>query len=76
MKVSVDVYTKDVDAALEAFAQAIEAGATDVRLCSNNDWETKEFENLNLSFEAEHTLEVITMLDEGPFSLIATICKV
>lgn len=67
MKVSVDVYTKDVEAALEAFAQALETGATDVRLCSNNHWETKEFENLNLSFEAEHTLEAITMLDEGPF---------
>jgi len=67
MKVSVDVYTKDVEASLAAFKQAVESGATDVRLNSSEDWETKEFEYLNLSFEAEHTSEAIATLDDGPF---------
>jgi len=68
MKVTVDVYTKDIDAALAAFKVAIESGATDVRLSSNEDWDTKEFENLNLMFEAEHTSEAFTVLDNGPFA--------
>ena len=68
MKVSVDVYTKDVDAALAAFKQAIETGASDVNLRSNEDYETKEFENLNLMFEAEHSSDAISALDNGPFA--------
>ena len=32
MKVSVDVYTKDIEAGLSAFKSALEAGATDVSL--------------------------------------------
>ena len=67
MKVSVDVYTKDVDAALAAFKKAVETGATDAQLRSNEDWETKKFESLNLMFEADHSSEAITALDEGPF---------
>ena len=49
MIVSVDVYTKDIEAGLSAFKSALEAGATDVNLRSYEDYETKEFENLNLS---------------------------
>lgn len=67
MIVSVDVYTKDVDAALAAFKLAIESGATNVRLSSNEDYDTKKFENLNLMFEADHTSAAISKLDEGPF---------
>ncbi len=67
MKVSVDVYTKDVDAGLAAFKLALESGATDAQLRSNEDWETKKFENLNLMFEADNTSEAITSLDNGPF---------
>ena len=67
MKVSVDVYTKDVDAAIAAFKLALDSGATDVQLRSNEDWETKKFESLNLMFEADNTSEAITSLDNGPF---------
>ena len=67
MKVSVDVYTKDVDAGLAAFKLALESGATDAQLRSNDDWETKKFENLNLMFEADNTSEAISSLDNGPF---------
>jgi len=67
MKVSVDVYTKDVDAALEAFKLAIEEGATDVRLNSSEDYNTKIFEYLNLMFDADHTSSAISHLDDGPF---------
>ena len=54
MIVSVDVYTKDIEAGLSAFKSALEAGATDVSLRSYEDYETKEFENLNLTFDADH----------------------
>ena len=67
MKVSVDVYTKDIEAGLTAFKNALENGATDAQLRSSEDWDTKEFESLNLMFEADHKSEAITALDEGPF---------
>ena len=67
MKISVDVYTKDIEAGLAAFKNALENGATDAQLRSNEDWDTKEFESLNLMFEADHKSEAITALDEGPF---------
>ena len=68
MKVSVDVYSKDVDAALAAYKLAIETGATDVRLNSSEDWDSKEFDHVNLMFDAEHTSEAIAALDNGPFA--------
>jgi len=67
MKVSVDVYTKDVDAGLAAFKLALDSGAKDVQLRSNEDWESKKFENLNLMFEADNKSEAISNLDNGPF---------
>jgi len=67
MKVSVDVYTKDIEAGAEVFKAALAAGATDVRLQSNEDWETKEFEHLNLMFEVDHSNDVLNSLDNGPF---------
>ena len=67
MKVSVDVYTKDVNAALEAFKHAVEAGATDIRLNSSEDYDSKEFQHLNLMFEADHSSSAIVNLDNGPF---------
>ena len=67
MKVSVDVYTKDVEAALLAFKIALENKATDVRLNSSENYESKEFEYLNLMFEADHTSEAISNLDDGKF---------
>ncbi len=36
MIVSVDVYTKSVDAALAAFKLAVESGARNVRWCQRN----------------------------------------
>jgi hypothetical protein len=67
MIVSVDVYTKDVDAALAAFKLAVDSGASNVRLNSSEDYETKKFEYLNLMFEADHTSVAISNLDGGPF---------
>jgi hypothetical protein len=67
MIVNVDVYTKDLDAALAAVKLAIESGATSVRLNSNEDYDTKKFENVNLMFEADHTSVAISKLDGGPF---------
>ena len=68
MKVSVDVYTKDIEAGLSAFKYALKAGATDVSLRSYEDYETKEFENLNLTFDADHKSDAISALDKGPFA--------
>lgn len=67
MKVSVDVCSKDVDASLAAFKLALESGATDIRLSSIEDWNTKEFQYLTLGFEADHTSPAVAHLDEGPF---------
>lgn len=67
MKVTVDVYTKDVEAAAEAFKHAVRSGATEVHLSSHEDWDTKEFQHLNLTFVADYKSEAISKLDEGPF---------
>lgn len=67
MKVSVDVSTKNLDAALSAFKLAIESGAVSVRLNSSEDYDTKKFEYVNLTFEADHTSVAIAKLDDGPF---------
>ena len=68
MIISVDVYTKDLDAGLAAFKKAVESGALDVRLSSHEDWQTKKFEYLNLMFDADHNSEAVASLDEGPFA--------
>ncbi len=67
MKVSIDVYTKDVNAALEAFKIAIEGGATNVRLHSSEDYYGKKLEYINLMFDADHSSSSISHLDDGPF---------
>jgi len=67
MKVSTDVYTKDVNAALEAFKHAVEAGATDVQLHSSKICETTAFQDVNFMFEADHSSSAIVNLDNGPF---------
>ena len=64
---TVDVYTRDVDAALAAFKAAVEAGATSVRLSSNEAWGTGVFENVNLSFEAAPGSEVASLVKRPPF---------
>ncbi len=68
MRVSVDVYTTDIEAGITAFRKAIDEGATDVQLRSNEDWDSKKFECLNLMFEADHKSEALAQLDDGPFS--------
>lgn len=68
MKVNVDVYTTDIDAGIAAFKNALDAGATDVQLRSNEDYDTRKFESLNLMFEADHKSEALAQLDDGPFS--------
>lgn len=67
LTLSVDVYTKDVDAALAAFKAALEAGATSVRISSNEEWGTKAFENVNLMFEATPGSDVIALVKRPPF---------
>ena len=68
MRVSVDVYTTDVEAGMTAFKLALESGATDVQLRSNEDWDTKKFESLNLMFEADNKSDAINQLDNGKFT--------
>lgn len=68
MRVSVDVYTTDIDAGIAAFKLALNSGATDVQLRSNEDWESKKFESLNLMFEADNKSDAISSLDDGPFT--------
>ncbi len=67
MKVSVDVYSKDLEACLKVYKQAIEAGAEEVCLTSNHDYDTDEFENFQLSFDADHKNKALASLDNGPF---------
>ena len=69
MIVRVEVYTKDVDAALAAFKTAFENGARDISLNSSHDWDARVVKNFNLSFEAEHSSKAISDLDNGPFSI-------
>jgi hypothetical protein len=68
MRVSVDVYTTDIDAGMAAFRKALDAGATDVQLRSNEDYDTRKFECLNLMFEADHKSEALAQLDDGAFT--------
>ena len=68
MNVSVDVYTKDIEAGIAAFRKALEVGATDVQLRSNEDYDSKKFECLNLMFEADHKSEALAQLDDGAFT--------
>lgn len=68
MEVTVDVYTKDLEAALTAYKFGHENGAINLQLNSSHDYDTKEFEYFNLSFEAEHISEAISKLDEAPFA--------
>jgi ribonuclease HI len=68
MKVRVDVYTKDLDAALAAFKSAVKEGAYNVSLRTDNDYDTKVLNYLNLDFEGDHSMECIGALDNGPFS--------
>lgn len=67
MKVNVDVYTRDLEAAAEAFKDAVRSGATEVHLSSREDWDTKDLQHLNLSFVADHKSEAISKLDGGLF---------
>lgn len=67
MKVLVNVFTKDVDAAVAAYKKAVECGATDVSLQSYEDYDSEEVGHFCLSFNAEHTSEGIADLDHGPF---------
>ena len=67
MKVNAHVYTKDIEAALNAFKQALENGATDISLHSSEDYETKKFQYLSLMFETDHSDAILDDLDKGPF---------
>ena len=67
MKVTVDVYTTELPEALEIYTLAMDDGATDVRLSSEHDYHSKDLECYNISFEVDHTADVLERLDDGPF---------
>lgn len=64
---TIDVYTKDVDAACAAFKAAVVAGATNVRISSNEAWGTRTFENINLTFDAAPVSSVASLVKRPPF---------
>jgi hypothetical protein len=53
---------------LKAFKVALEEGATDVRLHSSEDYDTKKLEYFNLIFDADHSSSAISHFDDGLFS--------
>jgi hypothetical protein len=67
MEVAVDVYTKDLEAVLEAFKSAYIANAKDIALRVNEEWNTKTFENFELSFEADHKSLAIEAVNTKEF---------
>ena len=67
MKVSVNVYTQDIDAATSAFRIAVENKALNVTLSTSHDWQTEKFEFFNLCFDASHESPAVSNLDDGPF---------
>ena len=67
MKISVDVYSQDIDASLKAFRDAFNTGAVRVYIRSSHDFDTKKFEYLNLRYDADHKNEALARLDKGPF---------
>lgn len=69
MKISIDVYTKDIDAALDAFRVASASGR-ELCLTSNHDYNDGTFENYNFRVEVDHlqATELLEMLDNGQYS--------
>jgi hypothetical protein len=67
MKVAVDVYTKNLDAVLDAFKSAYIANAKDMNLRVNEEWNTKTFENFELTFEADHKSSAIEAVNTEDF---------
>ena len=67
MKVNVNVYTKDLNAALSAYKLAVESGAIDINLCSHENWDTEKFEHFSFSFVADNRSDAISKLDDGPW---------
>jgi hypothetical protein len=67
MKVRIDVYSQDIDAALAVFKKAAESGIDDATLRSENKYESDEFHYVNLMFDADHKSKILSELDDGPF---------
>jgi len=65
MKVSVLVYTKDIDSAFSAVRKAVEENILEIQLRSE-DWEPKERVFI-IVFKADHTSAAISHLDGGNF---------
>jgi hypothetical protein len=72
MRVAVDVYTTDLEAVLEAFKSAYIANAKDINLRVNEEWNTKIFENFELTFEADHKSLAIEAVSNDNFKADAT----
>lgn len=68
MKVSVCVFSQDIEASVEAFRVAVKNEAKNVCLDCSNHYETGEFEHFSLRFEADHKSEAVAHLDSGAFT--------
>jgi len=67
MQVTVEVYTKDLEAALKAFKVAAEENANECVLRAVEDWGSEKIECFMLTFVADHRSKAVSQLDDGPF---------
>lgn len=67
MKVKVDVYSKDIESSLHAFKTALENGATDISIYARNNYDTNEFEYINIMLQVDHKSYILELLDSGNF---------
>lgn len=67
MIVDINVYTKDLAAATEAFTVAVKHGATDVHLNTSEHYKTKKLEYFQLRFTIDHQSPAISHLENGFF---------
>ena len=59
--------TTDLQVASYGFRTAIKDGATNVKLCSIEDPETKKFQCVNLSFDSEHYIGNVLEFFNGQY---------
>jgi hypothetical protein len=67
MQVTVEAFTKDLEAALKAFKVAAKENASDCVLSAVENWSSKDLECFTLAFAADHRSKAVSQLDDGPF---------